>query len=507
MREVHAMAPDSMAHALVKAGIERTAALQFSDVRLPFVPRKDQVEALQSSLYYPRSGLFSEARTGKSIVFQTIMIFIAKYRQRSIVAMPPVLFTQFSQSWEEIEGEKPPLFVLNQAKKKRKGLIRDWILDEETAPPVLLMSHAMLTLELADIGHLYRLLVIDESHMRLQNETNQFYNKVVGYLARHRDNRLILSTGTPVPNEMRGAYPTISLLTPEKYEGRSHFDAMHVVWKQITVRGKFGPRLQNVVHDYRALDLLHRNLYRQAYRVTKAEVLGLKAPNIQIVPVTLSSQHMSLYRRAMKIRVFELGDQVITAIRMGKLRAIALQLLTDPNSFTDVLIKENAVHEAVSALLSSVGCHREGNEKAVLFANYTASVERLVKDFHILNPAVVYGPNGSRKNGEEVERFRNDPGCKLLVANPQAGGVGLKLGDICTTAIFVEPVGNHGTFDQAASRVMLTGQKEPVSVYILKVLKTISPKAIENMMMKGGDAKEVNMDKQTVMDELLGVSI
>jgi SNF2 family DNA or RNA helicase len=158
--------------------------------------------------------------------------------------------------------------------------------------------------------------------------------------------------------------------------------------------------------------------------------------------------------------------------------------------------------EAVQAIFDSVDVK---HNKVVLFANFNASVEILAKTFSKLQPAVVYGPNGPERNMVQVRRFRTDKDCRVLIANPQAGGVGLTLGDISQTVVFVEPVSTPGAFDQAAARVILSGQTEPVVVYIFRVNQTLSKRATEVMLGRAAQANEVNMDAKSMLDELLGV--
>jgi len=158
----------------------------------------------------------------------------------------------------------------------------------------------------------------------------------------------------------------------------------------------------------------------------------------------------------------------------------------------------------VEALLGSINTDKE---RVVIFANYIRSVEALSRRFHRLHPALVYGPNGPAKNGLEVERFHQQESCRLLIANPLSGGAGFKLGDVCTTVIFAEPVSTPGAFDQCLSRVMLMGQTEPVICYIVNVRNTISPLATENMLNKVPDINQVMGSKKTLFDALLGKPI
>ena len=94
----------TVADALAEAGVRNTRP--FSSMKMPFKLKKHQVIGLNGCLRNPRFGLFFEARTGKTIVFQLMSIYCAYYGVKSVLLMPPILFLQFLESWEEIEGDK-----------------------------------------------------------------------------------------------------------------------------------------------------------------------------------------------------------------------------------------------------------------------------------------------------------------------------------------------------------------------------------------------------------------
>jgi len=251
----------------------------------------------------------------------------------------------------------------------------------------------------------------------------------------------------------------------------------------MTVPSKFGMRQIQVVSGYHNLDLLNKHLYRQSVYASKREVLSLQEPNIQVVSCQLSRPHKALYDRILKERILEIeneatGESDLLDLRSAqKLRQTALQLISTPEEFGPV--KENAVFDLVETLLGTLDVSRN---KIVLFANLIKTNEHLAKRFAEYRPVLVYGPNGTEQNAKNVERFRKDQNCRLMIGSPAAGGVGFKLGDICNAMIFVEPVSSPGILDQAISRICLLGQTEPVLVYIIRVEKTISPAAIDLMM-------------------------
>jgi SNF2 family DNA or RNA helicase len=473
-------------------------------VTFPFELMPHQVTGIERGLAYKRFGLFNEARTGKTAIMQGLSTFFSRYGSKSVFIMPPALFTQFEQEFNHIKNHGLNLHQFVHSPKKRDQLLTEW--KKGGAPDVLFMSIVIFSKHsyaLHQIG--YNALFWDECHMGCGKESNKSYRAVEEFANLSKENRLILSTGTPIPNNLYDLYPLIRLKSPEAYPSRRHYDAEHVTFQQIKIRTPIGERLVSIPdhNNYRNVDKVNKVLMNRAVRVTKEEALNLEAPNVQIVPVKLSSAHMTLYRKVLKDRVFEVEGEMVDARQQQKLRQVALQLVSDPGVASDVgKVKENEMFNTVQALLDSVGAMDK--EKALIFATYNNTVEKLQQHFKKYNPVTIYGQNGSETNRKNLTTFRENGTCRLLIANPVSGGVGLKAGDVSQTVIFAEPVSTPAAFDQAASRVMLKGQTKPVSVYILNILNTISPSLIDLMMGKAQTMLDVTLDKKSVFDSLLG---
>ena len=174
-----------------------------------------------------------------------------------------------------------------------------------------------------------------------------------------------------------------------------------------------------------------------------------------------------------------------------------LQMITCPELFIPTSNKiTNAITDTARVLLDSVGA--EHKTKVVMFANFQQSVEFLAERFKDFNPAVIYGKSSNKES--EKKKFLHDESCRLLIANPISAGVGLNLQSVCHTVIFVEPAGVAGWFKQASERVHRNGQKKPVSIYILSAMDTGAPKITKNMRRKEEDIRNVNLDRESLMD-------
>lgn len=494
----------SFGQVLRTIGYTEDVAQRFDHIKLPFNLMPHQEAGLWWSLSYNRSGLFFEPRTGKTLVLQLLAIYYAYYGVGTLQVMPPALFRQFQHDYAAIRHHGMNIQVLNQGPAARAKQIARWADQRDQRPHIVLMSREIFKQTWTDFYLMgFTNVHFDESHLGLQDENSQTAKGMRAFINQNPVNRLVLSTGTPIPNHVQNVFATLNLLVPEVYKTRYAFDRAHCIYKTIYIPDKYGnPKGVSVIDGYVGLDILSKHLYSRAVYASKREVLSLEAPNIQIIECDLKLKHRRLYQKVLNERLLEIGEEIIDARTAQKLRQVALQLITVPEEFADDFKSEDSsVYETVSAIVDSINPEKE---KIVIFANYTRSVEALCRHFHKLHPARVYGPYGPDKNAQEVERFHKQASCRLLVANPAAGGVGFKLGDVATTVIFAEPVSSPGVFDQALSRVMLIGQTEPVVCYIVKVNDTISPLAIEHMLNKARDINEVVKSKKTLLDALLG---
>jgi SNF2 family DNA or RNA helicase len=339
----------------------------------------------------------------------------------------------------------------------------------------------------------YNVLVCDEAQA-LKNYSSNTSKTVQFFLGADGEKALLLMTGTPAHNNLLDTFGLIKLMTPGKYASKRSFERIHCIyttndngWSQLI--------------GFQNKDVLHRALYAQARRVTKDQVLNLKAPHIVDRTISLSPEHHRLYEKLVRERMLEVGDGLITALTQQKLRESCLQIVTTPERFTDDKV-HNSVFEEVEELLDEIGT---AHEKVVLFATHQDTVRSLAEKFSELNPITVYGGNGSgKKNRANIEIFKTDPDCRLAVMHPESGGVGLNLQDVCRYMIFVEPFSVPGQFKQACDRIHRGEIKHVVTFYILKVRGTLGPKMIRDMLNKEKDIMYVTKDAKSVLSDLLG---
>jgi len=120
----------------------------------------------------------------------------------------------------------------------------------------------------------------------------------------------------------------------------------------------------------------------------------------------------------------------------------------------------------------------DAGHKALVFSQFT-SLLRIVRD-RLESDAVAYEylDGATRDRQSRVERFQNDPDCRLFLVSLKAGGLGLNL----TAAEYIfllDPWWNPAVEAQAVDRAHRIGQTRQVFAYRLIARDTVEEKVLE----------------------------
>lgn len=442
-----------------------------------FRPRWHQVTGLNFTMLYDRAALYDEQGTGKSLIAQAWALWNAGMGNKVIILMPPVLLGQF---WDTLKGtfkgcEKfLSLGVYKGTKAKRGKLYESW---SSNWPDIVLMSYAIFREEWGLFSH-FQALVADEA--KLGNEKSATNVALTAFMGTVGEKNALVLNGTPANNDLRDLYGFIQFVTPGTYRSRLHFETLHVDYKSVPVRfekrGEIFERSVNLVSGFRDLERLYKNLYKQARRVEKSQVLELKPKNIIPFTINLSEKHQQAYTKFCTELVLEFEDgTMLDGSSSAALRNHAMQAVMHPNILQ--VNEQSAVFEAIDHLLDTL----LPSGKVPIFCHYRKTVEALEVHLKKYKPAVIYGGSNTEK---EKDRFLKDPECKVAIVNYLSGGVGLNLQSVARDIICAEPTTVPGEFDQATDRVHRSGQKCEVNVYVLIPKGTLFVKAVSNMVKK-----------------------
>jgi SNF2 family DNA or RNA helicase len=122
-------------------------------------------------------------------------------------------------------------------------------------------------------------------------------------------------------------------------------------------------------------------------------------------------------------------------------------------------------------------CEKVANEggKVLIWSTLVGNIRALSKILKPLNPAVVYGAVSNDDRKVEIDKFRNDPSCSVLISNPQTLGEGISLHKECHEAIYLDRSYNAGHYLQSLDRIHRLGlsQEQSTIIHILITEYTI----------------------------------
>lgn len=484
----------------------------------PWPHQKDDLNFL---LQHERMGLYNDAGTGKTIPMQALGIYMASMGNKSVFCMPPKLIGQFAESlvvtYQTVEDHLK-IFVLEEKQKEAEEIVNGWLADRSTCPDIIICSYEMFAFlqplkprpektvtnsktgtsyvrpavkpkknhPLCDLG--FNVMIFDEAQ-KLKDPSSATHKRVWRWVKSSEGQYMIvLATGTPVYNQLIDAFGLIRIITPHVYGSKKAFEKRHAI---IDYSSDYRP-----IIGWKDEEGLNENLYLKARRVTKEEVLPNLPPMLPTEhQITLGMEHKRLYKQLMTERVLELEDEFIDATNASKLRQVALQLISNPNKFSDRPVK-NVMEDWLEGLLEEVNVYKN---KVIVFAYFKDTVAHLAEKYAHLNPAVI---NGGSDDSNRT-KFIRDPSCRIVFLNWRSGGAGLNL-QISPYQIFYEVPTVPGDIEQAIARSHRGGQTQGVSVHIPRVRSTLANKSLNQLLSKQKKKNEVVQDKHQLLAELLG---
>lgn len=312
------------------------------------------------------------------------------------------------------------------------GVITDWL---ESAPTMM---------------------ILDEAH-RMKLGSAGVYGAACMALGPLSTTRMIL-TGTPAPNGPKDLESLFAFVWP----GRG---------KRVVNDAVGGG---NLVHASRVLKPLYT-------RTTKQE-LGLPPVSVKMRMVDLPPLHREIYdaivgrftMRAVRSKsdFDSIGKTVLRLIMAATSPALLAQGATkyeplslrvpplevpadDPLYSLLGSLSEYEMPPKYQEVLAIVKENSAKGRKTLVWASFVRSISTLEKLLEDFQPAVVHG--GTAEREEQIDLFRNDPDCLVLISNPATLGEGISLHQVCHDAVYVDRDFQAGRFLQSLDRIHRLG--------------------------------------------------
>jgi superfamily II DNA or RNA helicase len=244
------------------------------------------------------------------------------------------------------------------------------------------------------------------------------------------------------------------------------------------------------VIGYRGLDRIGKTLEPVLLRRRKAEVLSQLPPRMdKTLFVAMTEEQMRHHEENA-----EIVDRIVSRWRKTgflsdadqRRLTCALQNMRMSCNSTYLLDKRTDHGAKADELVTILEELFERPEaKAVIFSSWIATHELIIRRLkrkrwgHVL----FHGSVPGTQRGALVDRFREDPGCRVFLST-DAGGVGLNLQDAASTIINMDLPWNPAVLEQRIGRVHRLGQAHGVNVVNFVAEGTIEQRMLSLLAFK-----------------------
>jgi len=346
---------------------------------------------------------------------------------------------------------------------------------------ILPYSRVSTDREFADtvmLGAPFEMTVLDEAHALKNPGANR--TKAVLKTMLPKLGFVLPMSGTPTPNHPGELFPILRTVFPEtvrKSDGKLMRQAeFEDAYCQVVNRW-FGGRSIRTIEGAKNGDILKARIRPYFLRKTKKEALP-ELPDMTFDTYPIAAPGAPDW--GFDFSTID-DDEIEILLSSPDRHVMRMRHLTG-------LAKVPGAVEAIVDMLDS--CRR----KVLVFAHHTDVIIGLMSNLAAYNPVAITGETTSASRAHAVDRFLNDPKCRVFAGNITAAGTSITLvGDKADVSdvFFVEADYSPGNNVQAASRIHRIGQKDAVQVWFLTAHGTIDDRIQEILVRKTRDLKEL----------------
>ena len=327
---------------------------------------------------------------------------------------------------------------------------------------------------------LFKSVVIDESHKCKSSKTQQ--SKFIEGICRGKEYILEL-TGTPVVNNNTDLIQQLKIMGRlEDFGGYKNFverycagtkqssNVKELNWRLSTTcffrreKAKVLTQLPDKSRQYIEVDIDNRKEYDRA----EADLI----------------QYLRDYKDASDEKI-EKAMRGEVMVRMGILKSISAR--------GKIKVFSEFVHDVI-----------DGGEKLIVFAYLKEVVQELKRNFP--DAVTVTGEDNATRKQAAVDRFQNDPECKLIILNYKSGGTGLTL-TASSRVAFIEFPWTFSDCEQAEDRAHRNGQKNNVNCYYYLGKDTIDKYMYQVIQTKKNIANGVTGTDDVVKENVVDMAM
>lgn len=310
----------------------------------------------------------------------------------------------------------------------------------------------------------FETIILDEAHF-IKNNITATYKSVCRLDGRFR----ICLTGTPLENHLGELKNLFDFLMPGYLGSDEYFKKNFLVPIEAGSQPESELALQKLIHPFKM-------------RRTKENVLKDLPEKVEDYRTCeLSKEQVKMYRNVIQMKAspivkqLENDDSPVPYLHVFHTLTLLKQICNHPalvDKKSDYQKHESGKFETFKTLLDEA---LDSGHKVVVYSQYVGMIkifEHYLKSKKI-DHAILTGQ--SRKRGEIIARFQNDPNCLVFCGSLLAGGIGIDLTS-ASVVIHYDRWWNASKENQATDRVHRIGQNKNVQVLKLMTKGTLEEK-------------------------------
>ncbi len=337
-----------------------------------------------------------------------------------------------------------------------------------------LTSYELVLKDVRDMHELKPDLIILDEAQRIRNWTTATARTIKQLKSRYA----FVLTGTPLENKLEELFSVVEFV-----DGRRLGPAFRFLHEH-KVEDEDGHLL-----GYKGLDQIKSQMAPILLRRTRPEVLKqLPERTDQIFRVPLTPQQAEHYYEqsdilAALMRKWE-RQKWLSEIDQKRIMCCLqnMRMICNSTFLFDKETHHSPKLQEFREVMRELAI--EENRKVVVFSEFERMTHLAGEELKTLGIGFVslHGGVPSRQRGALMEKFKNDPECKVFLST-DAGGVGLNLQSASVVVNF-EPPWNPARLEQRIGRVHRMGQSRPVHVIHMLTTQSIEERVWETMKLK-----------------------
>lgn len=418
----------------------------------------------------------------------------------AIIVCPKNVRTNWVREFERFATVEGEVIIIKGGKLKRYGqLIEAFVPKKSCKYIVVIISYDALRRDIDDlVCYPWDLAVCDEAHNLARPETQQ--SRAAMRLRDVSKCRMVL-TGTPMANTPLDLYALFEFMG----RGWSGFHS----WKNF--KDFYGVYSMPEGDSYRKLvsiqntPFMKERLARMSFIIRKEQALPDLPPRVyDTFEVEMTDRQQEVYNQladeltagvedeldASNNQTVTINNILTRLLRLAQVASgyVAWDEVVHPHTLEVLRPKKIEFFDPDTKLdgLMELLQGKSANEKTIVWSTFVPCIHKIRERFtkENLDHVVFFGQTSDEKRDEAEYRFNYDPNCRLMVANPAAGGTGLNLlgypphggEDVDTNCNHHIHYANDWSFikrDQADARSHRKGTRVPIRITDLVVPETI----------------------------------